>query len=64
MAARRRRKADNREDRRAERRPTRRQRPDKGKPRPPPVEPRVNLDSPFAKLLDLKPLLQGRDKKR
>ena len=57
-------KPDNREDRRPERRPAEAQRPDKGKPRPPPVEPRVNLDSPFAKLLDLKPLLQGRDKKR
>ena len=37
-------------------------RPDKNRPRPPPAEPRVNLDSPFAKLLALKPLLQGRDK--
>jgi ATP-dependent RNA helicase SUPV3L1/SUV3 len=37
-------------------------RPDKGRPRPSPVEPPVNLDSPFAKLLALKPLLQGRDK--
>ena len=37
-------------------------RPDKDRPRPPPAEPRVNLDSPFAKLLALKPLLQGRDK--
>ena len=36
-------------------------------PRPAASEPRqpsVNLDSPFAKLLDLKPLLQARDKKR
>ena len=37
-------------------------RPDKGRPRPPQAEPPVNLDSPFAKLLALKPLLQGRDK--
>jgi len=40
-------------------------RPDKGRPRPPQAEPRqpsVNLDSPFAKLLALKPLLQRRDK--
>ena len=37
-------------------------RPDKDRPRPPPAEPRVNLNSPFAKLLALKPLLQGRDK--
>jgi ATP-dependent RNA helicase SUPV3L1/SUV3 len=37
-------------------------RPEKDRPRPPPAEPRVNLDSPFAKLLALKPLLQGRDK--
>jgi hypothetical protein len=37
-------------------------RSDKDRPRPPPAEPRVNLDSPFAKLLALKPLLQGRDK--
>ena len=37
---------------------------DKGKPRQPPPEPRkpsINLDSPFAKLLDLKPLLKSRD---
>ena len=37
---------------------------DKPKGRPQPVEPRkpsVNLDSPFAKLLDLKPLLKSRD---
>jgi len=37
---------------------------DKGRPRSPPPEPRkpsVNLDSPFAKLLDLKPLLKSRD---
>ena len=39
-------------------------RPDKSRPRPPPAEPRVDLDSPFAKLLALKPLLQGRDKNR
>jgi ATP-dependent RNA helicase SUPV3L1/SUV3 len=41
-------------------------RSDKGRPRPPHVEPRnppsVNLDSPFAKLLELKPLLRARDK--
>jgi ATP-dependent RNA helicase SUPV3L1/SUV3 len=35
----------------------------KGRPRPQPPEPRVNLDSPFAKLLDLKPLLKSRDGK-
>ena len=37
---------------------------DKGRSRAPPPEPRkpsVNLDSPFAKLLDLKPLLKARD---
>ncbi|MGD0562949.1 MAG: hypothetical protein ABSA66_07650 [Roseiarcus sp.] len=37
---------------------------DKARPRPPPPEqrkPSVNLDSPFAKLLDLKPLLKSRD---
>jgi hypothetical protein len=36
---------------------------DKTKPRPPPEphKPSVNLDSPFAKLLDLKPLLKARD---
>jgi len=34
---------------------------DKGRSRAPPPEPRVNLDSPFAKLLDLKPLLKSRD---
>ena len=37
-----------------------------GRPRPQPTEPRkpsVNLDSPFAKLLDLKPLLKSRDGK-
>jgi ATP-dependent RNA helicase SUPV3L1/SUV3 len=37
---------------------------DKTRPRPPPPEqhkPSVNLDSPFAKLLDLKPLLKARD---
>jgi ATP-dependent RNA helicase SUPV3L1/SUV3 len=37
---------------------------DKARPRPPPPEqrkPSVNLDSPFAKLLDLKPLLKARD---
>ncbi len=37
---------------------------DKTRPRPPPQEqhkPSVNLDSPFAKLLDLKPLLKARD---
>jgi ATP-dependent RNA helicase SUPV3L1/SUV3 len=39
-------------------------RPDKDRPRPPQAEPRVDLDSPFAKLLALKPLLQGRDKNR
>ena len=42
-------------------------RPDKERPRSPPAEPRkptVDLDSPFAKLLALKPLLQGRDKNR
>jgi ATP-dependent RNA helicase SUPV3L1/SUV3 len=39
-------------------------RADKARERPPPPEPRkssVNLDSPFAKLLDLKPLLKARD---
>jgi ATP-dependent RNA helicase SUPV3L1/SUV3 len=39
-------------------------RSDKARERPPPPEPRkasVNLDSPFAKLLDLKPLLKQRD---
>jgi hypothetical protein len=37
---------------------------DKARPRPPPPEqrkPSVNLDSPFAKLLELKPLLKSRD---
>jgi len=36
---------------------------DKARPRPPPEQrkPSVNLDSPFAKLLDLKPLLKSRD---
>jgi ATP-dependent RNA helicase SUPV3L1/SUV3 len=37
---------------------------EKTRPRPPPPEqhePSVNLDSPFAKLLDLKPLLKARD---
>jgi ATP-dependent RNA helicase SUPV3L1/SUV3 len=36
---------------------------DKGRPRSPPEQrkPSVNLDSPFAKLLDLKPLLKARD---
>jgi len=53
-------KADRRDDRRA--RDDETKRPDKDRPRPAPVEPRVNLDSPFAKLLALKPLLQGRDK--
>jgi ATP-dependent RNA helicase SUPV3L1/SUV3 len=41
--------------------------PDKAKPRPAPPEqhkPIVNLDSPFAKLLDLKPLLKARDAKK
>ncbi len=51
-----------------ERREDEGRRPDKGKPRPQQAEPRkppaVNLDSPFAKLLDLKPLLQSRDKTR
>jgi len=39
-------------------------RAEKARERPPPPEPRkpsVNLDSPFAKLLDLKPLLKPRD---
>jgi len=53
-------KGDRRDDRRP--RDEEAKRPDKDRPRPPPAEPRVNLDSPFAKLLALKPLLQGRDK--
>jgi ATP-dependent RNA helicase SUPV3L1/SUV3 len=53
-------KNDRRDDRRV--RDEEAKRPDKDRPRQPPVEPRVNLDSPFAKLLALKPLLQGRDK--
>jgi ATP-dependent RNA helicase SUPV3L1/SUV3 len=53
-------KNDRRDDRRVRDEETKR--PDKNRPRPPPAEPRVNLDSPFAKLLALKPLLQGRDK--
>ena len=53
-------KGDRRDDRRA--RDEESKRPEKDRPRPPPAEPRVNLDSPFAKLLALKPLLQGRDK--
>ena len=53
-------KNDRRDDRRVRDEETKR--PDKDRPRQPPVEPRVNLDSPFAKLLALKPLLQGRDK--
>ena len=53
-------KGDRRDDRRPRDKETKR--PDKDRPRPPPAEPRVNLDSPFAKLLALKPLLQGRDK--
>jgi ATP-dependent RNA helicase SUPV3L1/SUV3 len=59
-----RRDAGARGDRRDDRRPRDEEakRPDKDRPRPPPAEPRVNLDSPFAKLLALKPLLQGRDK--
>jgi len=52
-------KGDRRDDRRGR---DEAKRPDKDRPRPPPAEPRVNLDSPFAKLLALKPLLQGRDK--
>ncbi len=42
-------------------------RADKARERPPPPEqrkPSVNLDSPFAKLLDLKPLLKPRDTTR
>jgi ATP-dependent RNA helicase SUPV3L1/SUV3 len=57
-------KGDRRDDRRE--RDEEAKRPDKSRPRPPQVEPRkppsVNLDSPFAKLLELKPLLRGRDK--
>jgi ATP-dependent RNA helicase SUPV3L1/SUV3 len=53
-------KGDRRDDRRP--RDEDAKRPDKDRPRSPPAEPRVNLDSPFAKLLALKPLLQGRDK--
>jgi len=56
-------KGDRRDERRE--REDEAKRPDKGRPRPPQAEPRqpsVNLDSPFAKLLALKPLLQGRDK--
>jgi ATP-dependent RNA helicase SUPV3L1/SUV3 len=53
-------KGDRRDDRRGRDEGTKRS--DKDRPRPPPAEPRVNLDSPFAKLLALKPLLQGRDK--
>ena len=53
-------KGDRRDDRRPRDEGTKR--PDKDRLRPPPAEPRVNLDSPFAKLLALKPLLQGRDK--
>ena len=53
-------KGDRRDDRRW--RDDEAKRPDKDRPRQPPPEPRVNLDSPFAKLLALKPLLQGRDK--
>jgi len=60
-------KGDRREDSGGERRPEESKRPEKGKPRPQPTEsrkPAVDLDSPFAKLLELKPLLQGRDKNR
>ncbi len=62
-----RREANAKGGRRDDRREEEGKRPDKGKPRPQQTEPRkpsVNLDSPFAKLLDLKPLLQARDKKR
>jgi ATP-dependent RNA helicase SUPV3L1/SUV3 len=56
-------------DRRDDRRPDRGEAAKTGNesPRPAPSEPRkpsVNLDSPFAKLLDLKPLLQAREKRR
>jgi ATP-dependent RNA helicase SUPV3L1/SUV3 len=59
-------KGDRRDDRRHER-SGEAAKPGGESPRPAASEPRkptVNLDSPFAKLLDLKPLLQARDKRR
>ncbi len=59
-----RRNASNKDSRGDERRTGEPPSGEKGHPRSPPPEhrkPTVNLDSPFAKLLDLKPLLKSRD---